>query len=165
MTKLKMRLLGLTGAFLMLYSLSSLSNPIEITIADAPDPAVDGTFVISSFYDSFQEVTLSGQPWYGNAADAEVFAIALGQDEGTPNTVNGHPVGPIFAYGCESTPCAIVDGSVFDSTTGAVDTGEVAGVGDVETYATASRVPEPATLALMGLGLAGVGFTRRKRKS
>jgi PEP-CTERM motif-containing protein len=39
------------------------------------------------------------------------------------------------------------------------------GLDNVVLTGQAAGVPEPATLGLLGLGLAGVGFARRKRKN
>jgi hypothetical protein len=41
-------------------------------------------------------------------------------------------------------------------------TAQISGVGDI-TLGEVSQVPEPASLVLLGLGLAGIGFSRRKK--
>lgn len=40
---------------------------------------------------------------------------------------------------------------------------EITGLDNVMLYGAAVSAPEPATFAIIGLGLAGIGFTRRKR--
>jgi len=43
---------------------------------------------------------------------------------------------------------------------------DLASVGSsISVYGESAQVPEPATLALFGIGLAGLGFARKKRKS
>ena len=56
-------------------------------------------------------------------------------------------------------------GITTDLTIGAIRTVEPAGDGDLILYDSISwrEAPEPATLALLGLGIAGLGFTRRRR--
>jgi hypothetical protein len=54
---------------------------------------------------------------------------------------------------------------IASSVTGGVNSGDIrATLGTILAPGSNSSVPEPATLALVGLGLAGMGFTARRRK-
>ena len=46
--------------------------------------------------------------------------------------------------------------------TNPINKGDVIGIDDI-TFAKGAQIPEPGTLAIFGLGLAGLGFARRKK--
>lgn len=58
--------------------------------------------------------------------------------------------------GCDVNPAACGSYQVLGAANGVIGSGLIGVL--------AEPVPEPATLGLLGLGLAGVGFVRRKRK-
>jgi hypothetical protein len=88
------------------------------------------------------------------ASDQMYAFTLLATDFGSVSTTDDAAIPNAFLASCFDTSCTPVVGAF-----GTFD------IEDFKTTFSASPVPEPTTLALLGMGLLGIGLIRRKRES
>jgi hypothetical protein len=112
-----------------------------------------GNMIVGAFSHSFADLggliyVLGNGVFLGDDAILGTEGVASGPGFGPPG-------GP-FTYESGLGPQGTLGGIVIDNNTGATD--------GSQNLVVVTAVPEPAIITLMGLGLVGIGFSRRKAR-
>ena len=124
--------------------------------------AADGTWDVSAnlFIASDNLALLQSQVWFGDEALARAF-----QQEFGDNTLGNFPWGLAFLF-WHADELDVSNSAVNSTFSGGLLNCSACLGSTGLAWATAEQVsvPEPGTLALLGIGLAGMGLARRRKK-
>ena len=140
-------------------AVSGASYNLEIwSFSDATD--ISGNSLVSSQTDVFPSSGLSSGYW---TFDIEDQALASGQQYGFILAFNNGPDSQLFINAVEDLNGAYTDGGKLSREGTPPVWSAFRNFVDLDFYLQGSIIPEPSTLALTMLGMAGLGWRRRRR--
>ena len=145
--------LGATGGCVDLDGSSSNAGYLRTT----------ATFGFSSGGDYSLTAYLSGNQ-RGGSSDSLNFGISDGSSNLCSTAVSGvAPSAPFAQYTCFFTAASSFSGFIFFDHAGGDNIGMILDDVRLESRGNGTSVPEPGSLVLLGLGLAGLGLSRRRK--